>query len=64
LNQKWVEEWVVDIEDVTERARELKRVIDEKNGVTEDELVRRGLMPVEKVYEVEECLKGSLKMDD
>ncbi|KAK7932095.1 hypothetical protein PG985_002807 [Apiospora marii] len=32
LQSQWVNEWITSIEDVTERARELKRVLDEEDG--------------------------------
>ncbi|KAF2176622.1 hypothetical protein K469DRAFT_722120 [Zopfia rhizophila CBS 207.26] len=66
---KLVPEWVegiVGIDDVTERARELKRVIDEEGSgekVSDEALVERGLVPVERVFEVDGELAGILKMD-
>lgn len=68
LARKWVEEWVVGIEDVTEMARGLKREVDgmrerrEKLGV--EELVRIGVLPEESVYAVDDELRGVLKMDE
>ncbi|KAK1836543.1 hypothetical protein QBC39DRAFT_247626 [Podospora conica] len=61
LREWWVES-IVKIEDVTERARELKRVLDEEEGVGEDELVRRGLVPIEMEVEVPEELGRGLRM--
>ncbi|ORX98745.1 ATP-dependent RNA helicase DHX8, partial [Clohesyomyces aquaticus] len=60
-------EGIVKIEDVTERARELKRVIDEEEKgkgkrASMEELVERGLVPVEREFEVDEELRGILKM--
>lgn len=62
----WAEEWIEGIEDVTERAREMKRVLDEDVGkvVTKEGLVERGVMPVERVYDVPSELRGVLKMDE
>ncbi|KAF2795942.1 hypothetical protein K505DRAFT_323722 [Melanomma pulvis-pyrius CBS 109.77] len=59
----WVE-GIVGIEDVTDRARGLKRVIDEEGEekVRMEELVGRGLVPVERVYEVDEDLRRVLAM--
>lgn len=60
---KWIDEWIIGIEDVTERARELKRVLDGDKEVGREELVRRGLVPVERIYEVPEGLREVLWMD-
>jgi hypothetical protein len=65
LSGRWVEEMVVGIEDVTERAREMKRVLDEDVGkkVGRDELVEVGLVPVEEVVDVPEDVRVRLGMD-
>jgi hypothetical protein len=62
------EEWlagIVKIEDVTERARELKALldmdVDERIGI--EALVEKGLVPAEKEFEVDEELRGILEMD-
>ncbi|EON65061.1 hypothetical protein W97_04296 [Coniosporium apollinis CBS 100218] len=62
---KWVGEMIVGIEDVTERARELKRVLDEdeRKKVGVEKLVDRGLVPLERVYEVPEDARRVLGMD-
>jgi len=62
LSPEWTERWIVSIEDVTERARELKRVLDEKPDVSDAELVELGLVPVERPFEVSEDLQKLLKM--
>lgn len=63
---RWAEEWIESIEDVTEKAREMKRILDEdsKKEIGVEELVGIGLMPVERVYDVPEILRGVLKMDE
>lgn len=48
----WLREGIVSIEDVTPRARQLKKVLDEEEGVTQEELMKRGLVPRERVYEL------------
>jgi hypothetical protein len=65
LSSRWVEEMVVGIEDVTERAREMKRVLDEDvdRKMGRDELVKMGLMPVEEVVDVPEDVRARLRMD-
>ncbi|KAF2111725.1 hypothetical protein BDV96DRAFT_176150 [Lophiotrema nucula] len=64
-----VKEWVdgiVSIEDVTERARELKRVVDEdseeKTGL--EELINKGLVPFEQEFVVSDRLREILKMHE
>ncbi|KAI4263307.1 MAG: hypothetical protein L6R42_001538 [Xanthoria sp. 1 TBL-2021] len=64
VSVKWVEEWVESIEDVTEMARGLKKVLDEEANVGEEELIRRGLVPTERMYELDEELRAILKMDE
>lgn len=61
---KWVEEWIESIEDVTEMARGLKQVLDDEADVGEEELIVRGLVPTERVYELDEELSAILKMDE
>jgi hypothetical protein len=63
ISQKWAEEWIESIEDVTGRAVLLKSCVDE-GVVGEEELVGRGAMPVEKVYDVPMELRRVLKMDE
>jgi hypothetical protein len=57
---------IVKIEDVTERARQLKKAldedVDEKSGL--GELAEMGLAPVEEEYVVDEELREILGMDE
>lgn len=62
LSAQWAEEWVVGIEDVTERARELKRVLDSEDGVTVEQLRERGLVPRETELEVPDDVQQRLGM--
>lgn len=58
LSQKWVEDWIVSIEDVTVKARELKKLLDEQPDIADEKLVELGLVPQEREYVVpEEVLK-------
>ena len=59
VNRRWIDEWIESIEDVTERARELKRAIDA--GASDEEI--KALCPEEQVYEVPDDLKVLLRMD-
>ncbi|KAL6720747.1 hypothetical protein ACLMJK_002672 [Lecanora helva] len=59
----WASEWVVEIEDVTEMAREMKKRLDEDAGIGVEELIRKGLMAVERKYEVSDELRKILQMD-
>ena len=52
------------IEDVTERARRLKEVVGKEGGGGLEQLVERGLVPEERVYEVSEELRKVLQMDE
>jgi hypothetical protein len=60
---KWVDEWIVGIEDVTDKARELKKELDENKDVCLEELAVKGLVPVERVFEVPEDVRELLRMD-
>ena len=62
ISRRWVEEWIESIEDVTDRARELKAAVDEGSANTEA-LVQRRLIPIEREYDVSEQLKSILEMD-
>ncbi|KAI4201659.1 MAG: hypothetical protein LQ350_003138 [Teloschistes chrysophthalmus] len=63
LATKWVD-WIESIEDVTQMARRLKEAVDAGlEGVGEEEMVERGLLPRERVYAVDEELRKTLKMD-
>jgi hypothetical protein len=61
LSKTWVDEWIVEIEDVTEKAKELKKAVDE--NVDTAELVKRGLLPEERVYDVPEDVVEILAMN-
>jgi hypothetical protein len=63
LSQKWVEQWIEGIEDVTEKALGLMEVLKSDPQLTLEELIERGLMPVEREYEVPEELRRVLKME-
>lgn len=64
LSTQWAEEWIVEIEDVTDLARGLKAVLDERGGeVTREELVEMGHVPEEREFEVSEGIKEKLRMD-
>jgi hypothetical protein len=63
LIKQWIDEWIVSIEDVTEQARELMRVLNEDKEISREELVERGLLPEERVYEISDELKKVLWMD-
>lgn len=62
VGKRWVEEWIDGIEDVTERARELKRAHEDKDVRLED-LITQGLIPVETDYKTSDKLSEILKMD-
>ncbi|KAK0715128.1 hypothetical protein B0H67DRAFT_600859 [Lasiosphaeris hirsuta] len=62
LSERWVEDMIVEIEDVTDRARELKKMLDEMPDVSDEELVEMGLVPVERPFELPEELQRGLRM--
>jgi hypothetical protein len=56
LSQTWVEEWIVSIEDVSDRAKKLKAAVDKDPSLSVEELVKMGLHPVERPFELPEDL--------
>ena len=62
LSEIWAKEWIVEIEDVTDRARELKRMLDQRPDVTIDVLIELGLIPVERPLPVPESIEARLEM--
>lgn len=63
LSETWAKEWVIGIEDVTDRARELKKTLDERPDVTTEELVEMGLVPMERPFVVPESIETKLQMN-
>lgn len=61
--QRFVDEWVESIEDVTEMARQLKQQLDQKKGVSVEELTSLWLIPTERGYDIPELLSKTLKVD-
>ncbi|KAF9761919.1 hypothetical protein IL306_003640 [Fusarium sp. DS 682] len=62
LSEQWVNEWIEEIEDVTDKARQLKRAIDERPGITNEELMSMGLIFEERPFEVPESVYTKLGM--
>lgn len=62
LSGEWANEWIAEIEDVTDRARELKKVLDEEPNVTIEDLVDRGLLPSERPFPVSDSIISKLRM--
>ncbi|KAI2779968.1 ATP-dependent RNA helicase DHX8 [Daldinia loculata] len=48
----WVDEWIIGIEEVTEKARALEQELRENPGVTDEELLGKGLVPPEREFPV------------
>ena len=70
IGKAWVEWWVeriVGIEDVTDRARELKTVVEgegyRSGELGEEELIKRGLVPLEREFEMPKEVRRILRMD-
>ncbi|KAL7946033.1 hypothetical protein V8C42DRAFT_322284 [Trichoderma barbatum] len=62
LSTKWANEWIVSIEDVTERARELKKAVEDQPDIALEELVSKGLVPKEEPLDVPEEIMTRLEM--
>lgn len=62
LCDKWINEWIVGIEDVTEKAKGLKAALEAEPNVSEGELGSRGLLSEERPFEVSEELKKLLQV--
>src|SRR6478735_7832313 len=62
LSEQWANEWIAEIEDVTDKARELKRIIDERPDITSEELMALGLVFEERLYDVPESVHTKLEM--
>ncbi|KAJ4347925.1 uncharacterized protein N0V89_009297 [Didymosphaeria variabile] len=62
VRERWIEEWIGSIEDVTEVARGMKKKVDEDADVGVKELVRTGLVPEERLYAVERGIVERLGM--
>jgi hypothetical protein len=62
LQTEWAEKWIASIEDVTETAQGLKRILDESPEVTDQELLTKGLLPEEREFKVPERLQSVLEM--
>ncbi|KAM3507804.1 hypothetical protein MY11210_007007 [Beauveria gryllotalpidicola] len=62
LSERWVSEWIVSIEDVTETAKDLKRTLDENGHVPLEVLIERRLVPVERPFAVPDSIITKLGM--
>ena len=62
--KRWVEDGILSIEDVTERARGLKRVLDADQGKSTEDLVNMGLLPTEREYPLPTNLAQRLGMTE
>lgn len=63
ISRSWSSEWIVGIEDITEKARALKKALDEDSTLSLERLIDLGIMPVEHTYPVSEELRKTLKMN-
>lgn len=63
MTKRWCEEMIVGIEDVTDKARELKRVLDSDDKIELEELTAMGLVPLEREFEVPGNIRKLLGMD-
>jgi hypothetical protein len=63
LTEKWIEEWIVAIEDVTQTAQDLKAAIDKRPGISLDQLAREGLILEERPFDVPIDIQERLQMN-
>lgn len=63
LCDKWANNWVEEITDVTDKAKELKKVLDGRPDVSNEELVELGLLPDEQPFEVPGHVAAKLEMN-
>jgi hypothetical protein len=64
ISKVWVQDWIVSIEDVTEKARDLKKAIEQSGDIKASDLVTRKLLPLERVYDVSTEFKQVLAMSE
>ncbi|KAK4631865.1 hypothetical protein CLAFUW4_02914 [Fulvia fulva] len=62
IRDKWIAEWIEDIEDVTERARSMKRMLDDDAAIDAGRLIERSLMPEERPCAVDDAIIQRLEM--
>ncbi|KJZ79243.1 hypothetical protein HIM_01394 [Hirsutella minnesotensis 3608] len=60
----WASEWIEAIDDVTDRARALKQILDERPDVTLQELVALGLVPPEHPFPLPDAVAAPLGMNN
>jgi len=63
LIKKWVDEWIISIDDVTERAVALEKAVRESEKLPLEKLISMDLAPEEKEYIVPQDLRRTLGMD-
>ncbi|KAI1159047.1 ATP-dependent RNA helicase DHX8 [Nemania serpens] len=63
LAETWAKEWIIGVEDVTERARQLEQELKDNQEVADDELVRKGLLPLEREFLVPMEIQQALRVD-
>jgi hypothetical protein len=62
INLKWINKWIISIEDVTENVHASRKAVD--GGILDVKVLReKGLFPEERVYEVDERLRETLEMN-
>ncbi len=59
----WVDNEIISIEDVTERAQKLKAAVDKDSKPSLEKLVADGLVPEEKPYDLPADLQEILEMN-
>ncbi|GAP92151.1 putative ATP-dependent RNA helicase DHX8 [Rosellinia necatrix] len=63
LAETWADKWIIGIEDVTEKARALEQELRENQEVTDEELQRKGLLPLEREFSVPLEIQQAIRVD-
>lgn len=58
----WAEDWIVGIEDMTEKARALEKELRENPDITDQDLVDKGLIPHEREYVIPSRVQNIIGM--
>ncbi|KAH8676211.1 hypothetical protein BX600DRAFT_454549 [Xylariales sp. PMI_506] len=63
LQTEWIESQIASIEDVTERARGLKKILEQEPQISDHDLLERGYIPEERELDVSGKLQKILEME-
>lgn len=58
----WADDWIAGVEDVTEKARALEKEVRENSDISDEDLVKKGLVPLEREYVVPSRVRNIIGM--